>query len=88
MENNVKRNHSLHITEDKITVTAVTNVVSFDEKQVVLNLSQGNLLLSGSNFEVEKVSVEEGTIELTGKITSLKYSNSHKKESIIKRIMK
>lgn len=88
MENKTDKVHSLNISGKNITVSAVTNVVSFDEKQVVLNLAQGNITLCGTDFEVVKLSVEEGTIELTGTPSLIKYSKTVKKESFIKRIIK
>ena len=88
MENKTEKNHSLHISGNTITISAVTNVVSFDEKQVILNLAQGNVTLCGTDFEVVKLSVEEGIIELTGTVSMIKYSSTRKKESFIKRIIK
>lgn len=88
MENKTEKSHSLHISGTTITISAVTNVVSFDEKQVILNLAQGNVTLCGTGFEVVKLSVEEGIIELTGTVSMIKYSSTRKKESFIKRIIK
>lgn len=88
MENKTEKSHSLHISGNTITISAVTNVVSFDEKQVILNLVQGNVTLCGTDFEVVKLSVEEGIIELTGTVSMIKYSSTRKKESFIKRIIK
>ena len=88
MENKTEKSHSLHISGNTITISAVTNVVSFDEKQVILNLAQGNVTLCGTDFEVVKLSVEDGIIERTGTVSMIKYSSTRKKESFIKRIIK
>lgn len=88
METKTERTHTLNISGNTITISAVTNVVSFDEKQVILNLAQGNITLCGTDFEVVKLSVEEGIIVLTGTASLIKYSSTRKKESFIKRIIK
>ncbi len=88
METKTEKTHTLNISGNTITISAVTNVVSFDEKQVILNLAQGNITLCGTDFEVVKLSVEEGIIVLTGTASLIKYSSARKKESFIKRIIK
>lgn len=88
METKTEKTHTLNISGNTITISAVTNVVSFDEKQVILNLAQGNITLCGTDFEVVKLSIEEGIIVLTGTASLIKYSSARKKESFIKRIIK
>lgn len=83
----IKRIHSLNISK-KITVTGVINVESFDDKSVLLTLSDNLLTLTGNNFLIDNLNIEDGNLMLTGEIADIKYSKTREKVSFIKRIFK
>lgn len=83
----MKRVHSLNISK-KMTITGVINVESFDDKSVLLELSENLLTLNGSNFLIDSFSIEEGTLTLSGEVADLKYSKTREKTSFFKKLLK
>jgi sporulation protein YabP len=61
----VKRNHALHIeNEKKIVITGVISVISINEKSAALSISGGTLTVRGGGISINKLSVEDGTLTL------------------------
>lgn len=83
----LKRIHTLNISK-KITITGVINVESFDEKTVLLELSDNLLTLIGNNFFIDNFSIEDGTLTLTGEVLEIKYSKTREKISFFKKLIK
>jgi sporulation protein YabP len=74
------------------TITGVSDVISFDITEVLLETEQGMLMIKGSDLHVNRLTLEKGEIDLEGKIDSLAYSDvtSYQKqgESLIGRLFK
>lgn len=74
------------------TITGVSDVISFDITEVLLETEQGMLMIKGSDLHVNRLTLEKGEIDLEGKIDSLAYSDvtSYQKqgESFIGRLFK
>ena len=56
-----------------LNVTGVDDVESFDEATIVMNTSQGNLIVRGSGLHIGKISLDVGEIKVEGMITDLNY---------------
>lgn len=66
--------HKLTMTERKtLTMTGVTEVVSFDEACVVLQTSMGTLTVQGQELKLKNLSLEGGQIEVDGTVSALIY---------------
>ena len=66
--------HKLQLRErQKLTMTGVTEVVSFDENAVVLQTSLGTLLIQGQGLQLKTLSLEGGQVAVDGTVTSLTY---------------
>ena len=66
--------HKLQLSErQKLTMTGVTEVVSFDENAVVLQTSLGTLLIQGQGLQLKTLSLEGGQVAVDGTVTSLTY---------------
>ena len=66
--------HKLTMTERNIlTMTGVTEVISFDEACVVLRTSMGTLTVQGQELKLKTLSLEGGQIEVDGTVTALAY---------------
>lgn len=66
--------HKLQLSErQKLTMTGVTEVVSFDENAVVLQTSLGTLLIQGQGLQLKTLSLEGGQMAVDGTVTSLTY---------------
>lgn len=55
----------------KLSVTAVTEVKSFEENQVVLHTALGELSIHGRELQLKDLSVEEGRAVVEGQISAL-----------------
>ena len=88
MENpTIKKTHSLLI-KGETTITGIKQVISLEEKEVKVSLGEKTLLLTGSAFNAEKLSVEEGILVLSGEVETVKYASAQEAKSIIKRLFK
>lgn len=66
--------HSLTLTErKKLSVTGVTDVVSFDENAVVLHTDLGTLVVAGSALQLKQLTPDGGHVAVHGEIASLSY---------------
>ena len=75
-ERTVPKNHKLVINNRKTsTVTGVTDVLSFDLNEILLETEQGMLMVKGSNLHVNRLSLEKGEVDISGGIDSLAYSD-------------
>ena len=53
------------------TVSGVTGVISGRDREPVLKTEGGTLKLRGENFDVNKVDLDAGTVEVKGSVLSL-----------------
>ena len=85
-----KLNHNLIVENRKnVTVSGVTEIGSFDEKNVVLFTDYGGVTVSGSDLHMSKLSVDSGDVDVSGHIKSLIYTDAtSKKEGIVKKLFK
>lgn len=66
--------HKLQPNERKnLTMTGVTEVVSFDENTVVLQTSLGLLIVQGQQLSLQNLSLEGGQVAVEGTIGALSY---------------
>lgn len=73
---NIKTRHSIHLENEKLTVNGVAEVSSFDDGEIRLSLENRALLVKGSALNVSKLSIEEGQLVITGKITEISYDKA------------
>lgn len=68
--------HTLNLELRKLlTLTGVTEVISSDEKQVILNTTGGRLKVLGTSLSIGKLNVETGELALSGSINLLEYKD-------------
>lgn len=66
--------HSLTLKDRKIlTMTGVTEVVSFDDTLVTLQTQMGRMQVHGENLQVKNLSLEGGQMALEGTISAMIY---------------
>lgn len=66
--------HRLTLSErSKLTVTGVTEVVSFDDTLVTLQTALGTLSIQGSQLQMKTLSLEGGQVDVEGSIFALGY---------------
>ena len=66
--------HKLTLNERKsLTMTGVTEVVSFEESAVVLRTGLGTLMVQGQELKLKTLSLEGGQMAVDGHISALIY---------------
>lgn len=66
--------HSLHLNQrQKLTMTGVSEVISFDEYTVVVQTALGLLEIQGQQLQLKNLSTEGGQIAVEGTVNSLRY---------------
>ena len=74
------------------TITGVSDVISFDISEVLLETEQGMLMIKGADLHVNRLTLEKGELDIEGRIDSLAYSEvtSYQKqgESLLGRLFK
>ncbi len=88
METKIIKNHSFRYDNGKIIITGVVSVDSFDDKDIVVRLSNNAIVLKGQDFVVEEMNLETGFLTVSGKLWSLVYRDKAEKLSFFKRLMK
>ena len=73
--------HSILIDQrSRAVIEGVTDVLRFDENEVVVNTLQGALVVEGEGLHVSALSLDAGKIELDGKIDGLLYEDKNEKK--------
>lgn len=66
--------HKLTLNErEKLTLTGVHEVVSFDDATVILRTSLGMLTVQGRELKLKNLSQDGGQVTVDGKISALSY---------------
>ncbi len=70
-----------------LTLTGISEVISSNDKQLLLKTNNTRLTITGSNINIMKLVVDTGELEATGVFDSIIYSGSAKK-GLLGRIFK
>ena len=76
--NNVVQNLVLE-NRNKLSVSGVKDVLSFDDELVVMETDLGLLTIKGDNLKINKFSIDTGDVVVEGEISNLGYNNHSKK---------
>ena len=69
--------HKLSLSQRKdLAVTGVTEVVSFDDRTVLLRTSLGTLVIQGQQLQLKQLSLEGGNVSVEGEISALVYEDN------------
>ncbi len=89
MTNEANRNeaHELRLeNREKLTVSNVQEVESFDENTVALLTGKGLLIIRGENLQLKSLSIDGGQVSVRGTVHSLDYEEPRKVGSFLKRL--
>lgn len=76
---------------ERMSITGVIDVLSFDEESIIAETEKGMLILRGNNMHVGKLNLDEGEVSVDGLIDTIEYSEggiSMGKNSFLNRIFK
>ena len=72
------------------TITGVSDVISFDITEVLLETEQGMLMIKGADLHVNRLTLEKGEVDIEGMIDSFSYSQlptmAKKQESFFEKL--
>ena len=60
----------------KLSISAVSDVESYDDKRIVLRVGESRLIIEGSGLKINSVNVEDGEAAITGQIDSCVYTHT------------
>lgn len=84
--------HSIQYLNRKAgKLTGVVDVMSFDSNQIVLETTQGILTMKGQELHVSRLQLEQGEVDVEGRMDSLSYTEGgtfqkKKKGTLLKRM--
>ena len=80
------QSHALALeNRKKAALTGVSEVLAFDENQVVLMTDCGEIALSGEGLHVTRLMLEEGQLTVEGKIDSVFYTQRPARRGLFRR---
>ena len=92
MEERQEMTHRINLQERKAgTLTGVTDVMSFDAEQILLETRKGMLTIKGKELHVSRLHLEQGEVDVEGVVDSLIYTENgsyakKQKGSLLKRL--
>lgn len=79
--------HKLTLNERKnLTMTGVTEVVSFDDSTVILRTSLGTMIVQGRDLQLKTLSLDGGQVAVDGNISSLLYEELRTGDGWLRRL--
>lgn len=69
------QNHVILENRERLSVSGVTDVESYNENDVTMQTSMGMLIVRGSNLHIEKLNLESGELAVMGEISALEYED-------------
>ncbi len=84
MEEN-KRPQGILIIEDRknVSVSGVRSIIGFGEDYVTLETDLGRLVIEGEGMKIDSLEKGEGTVNITGLISTAYYSELKAKKGIM-----
>ncbi len=62
---------------EKLSVSGVSDILTFDEEEIVLDTVLGQLTIRGNGLKVEKLCVDTGEVIARGEFDSVVYTREH-----------
>lgn len=81
------KNHSVSMeNREKLSLKGVEDVSGFDESLVLLRTTLGMLTVRGSQLHIGRIDLEQGELEVSGRIQELSYDEAEPKASLWSRL--
>ena len=79
-DNRQKKDHSLSLrAREHMDICGVNEVISFDDKMVLLSTSCGEMNIEGRDMKIGVLDTERGVVALDGVIDAVFYSEERQK---------
>ncbi len=87
-ENQMQLPHRLTLNERRqLSMTGVSEVVSFDDTAVVLRTELGTLVIQGRDLQLKTLSLEGGQVVVEGTVSALHYEEPRVGGGWLRRLM-
>jgi len=74
--------HVIKINDRKnIVISGIKKIISFDDREFLLESTMGNIIIKGSALEMIKLDTLDGNVSIKGKIDNFTYTDIESKES-------
>ncbi len=90
MVNNTTFQNLVLENREKLSISGVIDVLSFDDQVVIVETELGLLTVKGENIRINKLSIDTSEVVVEGEINNLAYSEKEveKKGSLLGKIFK
>ena len=79
--------HKLTLNERRqLTMTGVSEVISFDDTAVILRTQLGTLSIQGKDLQLKTLSIEGGQVAVDGTVSALYYEEPRQGGSWVRRL--
>lgn len=79
------------LNRERLEVSGVRRVASFNDKGIILETNMGVLQFKGQGLHIKQLSLEQGRVEVEGEIAGLEYGETEeerKGRGILARLLK
>lgn len=80
--------HAFFYEKGKITVTGITGVETFSEKEARIKLESNVLFVRGSDFVLLDMAQNAGKVSFSGKLFSAEYTDKPTKGSFLQKLFR
>lgn len=81
--------HGLTLNErSRLSMTGVSEVVSFDENTVIVHTELGTLTVQGQQLQLKQLSPDGGQVAVDGRITALIYEDPRSDRGWLQRLLR
>lgn len=82
-----EQSHKLSLEgRQKLTLTGVTEVLSFDDTTVLLRTELGDLTVQGTQLQLKTLSLDGGQVAVDGHISLLQYAEPKTGSTFLRRL--
>ena len=75
MDETLRAHHAILENREKLVLSGVTEIVSFDDRTVLLCTQLGELAVLGRSLQMQQMSTETGDVTVTGEVQALRYGD-------------
>lgn len=93
MEEKTSKKHALSLMDrERLTLSGIKEVFSFDETLIELETTRGYLDIKGEDLHIIKMNIDDGEVAIEGTISEMSYHDNQgagkKKGSMISKLFK
>lgn len=84
-----KRPHNLSMERrSRLNISGVTEVQSFDEREILMDTTDGSLTIAGEGLSIGKLNVETGEVQVQGRVSALSYTQTEPRQNLWARLFR